>query len=198
LDIDEMKAMMEYLGVVMSDEEIMEVMDSMDTGGGGLDGGEKDYLVSFDEYWRYFSSGLPDGLSFNDGDGLITGIPTKGSPPGIYTMVAFNAVGETSVTIALEVLEPPTKLAYSCPRCIYQVGSSTFYRRLDKKDIDPNTLDERGEAFESNKLSYVGTKVTFSIHPALPPGLEMDTMTGEITGTPTQTTVTGQSAKVKA
>lgn len=50
------------------------------------------------------SPALPTGLSFNTATGVISGVPTAGSPNTTYTVTATNASGNTTATFSLQVL----------------------------------------------------------------------------------------------
>lgn len=52
------------IGVVMTEEEIIEVLQNMDEDRDNDEEGE--FSVTFEEYWQYFSAGLPEGLSFSE------------------------------------------------------------------------------------------------------------------------------------
>ncbi len=115
-------------------------------------------------------STLPAGLSFNNGNGSITGTPTAAFPSRNYTVTAYgDSSWSTTTTLNLAVVPPvPTNLSYSKNPAVYGVGI----------------------AITSNTSAVTGTVTHYSANPALPVGLSLDTVTGVISGTPT----TGQAA----
>jgi hypothetical protein len=81
---------------------------------------------------------------------------------------------------------------HRCADSICKQGVPVGYHRLSPEKTDPLTLYECGEEFVTNTLYHQGSKVTFSVHPPLPPGMMFDKSNGTISGTPTQlTTKTG-------
>ena len=95
--------------------------------------------------------------------GEISGTPTVVSASATYTVTAENTGGDDTVVLTIEVIDiPPATITYS-----------------------PNAFVEtRGTAMISVTPSTTGgTVVSWSIDPALPSGLSLDTSTGEISGT---------------
>ena len=108
---------------------------------------------------------LPNGLNFDTSTGEISGTPTIVSASAIYTVTASNSGGDDEVELTIEVIDiPPATITYN-----------------------PNAFVEtRGTAMISVTPSTTGgAVVSWSIDPALPNGLSLDTSTGEISGTPT-------------
>ena len=109
--------------------------------------------------------GLPNGLNFDTSTGEISGTPTVVSASATYTVTASNSGGDDEVELTIEVIDiPPATITYN-----------------------PNAFVEtRGTAMVSVTPSTTGgAVVSWSIDPALPNGLSLDTSTGEISGTPT-------------
>ena len=108
---------------------------------------------------------LPAGLSLNTTTGVISGTPTAASPATNYTVTATNAAGSASAIINISVANatPPSNLSYTTPNT-FRVGAAI-----------------------SNLTPTVGggAVVSYSISPALPAGLSLNTTTGVISGTPT-------------
>jgi alpha-tubulin suppressor-like RCC1 family protein len=103
---------------------------------------------------------LPSGLLFIDG--VISGTPTVNMTATMYTVWANNTGGDVSHTINITILEPSGNLSYS-PENI------TLTRGVTMSPLHP---------------TYSGGAVeNWSIHPALPAGLNFSN--GVISGTPT-------------
>ena len=65
----------------------------------------EDYSVDF---WS-IAPPLPPGISFNTGNGSISGTPSSVSPQQSYVVTGANSGGSTQVTITLEVkIQAPT------------------------------------------------------------------------------------------
>jgi uncharacterized repeat protein (TIGR01451 family) len=108
---------------------------------------------------------LPAGLSLNTVTGVISGTPTAISTLASYTVTATNASGSTTASVAITVNDAaPTGLSYSSNPATYTKNTA----------ISSNTPASGG-----------GTVVSYSVAPALPAGLSLNTSTGVITGTPT-------------
>jgi hypothetical protein len=111
------------------------------------------------------SPGLPAGLSLSTSTGVIDGTPTAITASANYMVTATNSGGSVTANLSLAVTDlPPTGLAYAFPTGTYTVGT----------------------AIVANAPSYSGGVVAlFSVSPALPAGLTLDTATGVVSGTPT-------------
>jgi hypothetical protein len=103
---------------------------------------------------------LPAGLNFSDG--VVSGTPTVNLTLTMYTVWATTSGGTTSHTLNITVLEPSGNLSYS-PENI------TLTRGVAMSDLHPTYSG--------------GTVENWSIHPALPDGLNFSN--GIISGTPT-------------
>ncbi len=114
------------------------------------------------------SSTLPTGLSFDTATGLITGTPTAITSIATYTVTATNSGGTTTKALSITVNDvAPSSLAYTRETATYT------------KDVAIAT---------NSPSSSGGTVVSYSVSPALPTGLSLNTTTGAITGTPTVNT----------
>jgi hypothetical protein len=112
------------------------------------------------------SPNLPAGLEFDSKNGVIHGVPREVTAVTSYTITAKNPDGETSFTVELGVaLAPPSGLAYPQQQPVYPY--------LVPANLHP-TVDGKVEKF--------------SIKPQLPAGLELDPLTGVISGTPSDVT----------
>lgn len=108
------------------------------------------------------SPALPGALTFDTSTGTIGGTPTVLSAPVTYTITATNSTNSIIFTISLQIIiPPPSGFAYPSPNVLIQ-----------------------GETIAAIKPSISGTGVTFSAS-SLPAGLQINSTTGEITGTPT-------------
>ncbi|WP_298222167.1 putative Ig domain-containing protein, partial [Flavobacterium sp.] len=106
---------------------------------------------------------LPSGLNFNSSTGRISGTPNVVSATSTYTVTASNSGGSTTFDVVITVNDiAPENLSYSSPN-VFTIGSSV--------SLIPTVSG--------------GTVTGYSIVPALSSGLNFDTTTGEIFGTPT-------------
>ncbi|MBI4911893.1 MAG: putative Ig domain-containing protein [Acidobacteria bacterium] len=111
---------------------------------------------------------LPAGLVLDPASGAIKGTPGAVAPNLPYTVTGANTGGSTSVTLHLAVVDqPPASLTYA-------TASATYTRGLA---IPPNIPTTSG-----------GQPTSYSVAPALPPGLSLHTATGVISGIPSATT----------
>ncbi|WP_306600606.1 putative Ig domain-containing protein [Geothrix sp. 21YS21S-2] len=111
------------------------------------------------------SPALPAGLSLNTATGQITGTPAAVAALATYTVTATNTGGSTTKDLTITVNDAaPSGLAYTLSAAVYAKGSA----------IPPNSPTSGG-----------GAVVSYSVSPALPAGLILNTGTGQITGTPT-------------
>jgi len=109
------------------------------------------------------SPALPAGLSFDVTTGIISGTPTALSAATNYTVSATNAGGTGTFVINITVIEEAPVIAYTTPDS-FPVGSL----------ITPQAPANTG-----------GPPTSYAVSPGLPAGLNFDTTTGVITGTPT-------------
>lgn len=112
---------------------------------------------------------LPRGLSFDTRTGVVGGFALDLSPLTTYTITGTNSVGSVTTTITIEVLE-------SAPLNLYYASTAV--------------LSSIGGVVTTLTPSYSGGKPSsFAITPSLPTGLVFNSVSGEISGTPT--TVSG-------
>jgi uncharacterized repeat protein (TIGR01451 family) len=113
------------------------------------------------------SPSLPAGLSLNAASGTISGTPTAITAQAAYTVTATNSGGSTTAALAIQVNDAaPSNLSYA-PASIAAV---------------------RGTAITPSRPTVSGGAVTsWSVSPALPAGIVLDSATGVISGVPTVT-----------
>ncbi len=110
------------------------------------------------------SPSLPDGLILNPTTGAITGTPTSAQSSISYTVTATNSGGYRSTSISITInYDAPAGFSYS--------DSSAGY--ATDTQITPNNPTKAGSG------------ITFTVSPALPSGLVLNSVTGIISGTPT-------------
>ena len=109
---------------------------------------------------------LPSGLSIDAVTGTISGTPTVASPVTGYTITLTDGNGYTETAgISIGVEHPPLGLSLS----------QSYLRLTRGVAIDP--------AVTATITGGSGT-VSFSVSPMLPAGIELDPVTGTISGTP--------------
>ena len=104
---------------------------------------------------------LPTGLSINSATGAITGTPTVATAATTYTIIATSACNVVTTDISIATTDGVSGLSYTTP-VVYCDGV----------------------AITNNNPSITGTTTGYSVSPALPSGLSLDTTTGTISGTP--------------
>lgn len=120
---------------------------------------------------------LPQGMSINPNTGVITGQPTQAVPFTTYTITATNAGGTTTTTVSFGVGGTPRSLVYSPAVATFNVGVA-------------------GSLAAPALVSFPAA--TFSVQPALPQGMSINTQTGAISGVPAVPVVPARSYVVTA
>jgi hypothetical protein len=117
---------------------------------------------------------LPPGLYLNETTSQISGIPTAVTASKLYQFTASNTGGSTTFTQNITVnAVAPANLTYDVAFITFTLGS-------------PVT-----ETPSLNHASMVdGAQLVFSVNRPLPPGVDLETKTGKITGTPSALSVT--------
>jgi len=106
---------------------------------------------------------LPVGLSFNTANGKITGRPTELQPKRTYKISATNISGTSTKKLTIEIVSKP----------IVKLSKSDFL-------VSPN------KAFSSYTIKSTGGRVyKYSIRPAAPAGMSINSKTGKLVGIPT-------------
>jgi hypothetical protein len=114
------------------------------------------------------SPALPAGLSLDTTTGVISGTPTTVTAAATYTVTATNGAGSTQGSVNITVnLGAPSNLTYDIGNAVGYVSGGTFPTMTPSHD---------GGAVDS-----------YSISPALPAGVTINTTTGVISGSPTAT-----------
>ena len=113
------------------------------------------------------SPALPSGLTLTSSSGLITGMPTGTIPAVSYTVTvtdANSATATASFTLAVNAT-------------------------LTTTAVQPATILTQSHAASFTPVTTVGgtTPLTYSVSPALPSGLSLNSASGTIIGTPTGT-----------
>ena len=125
------------------------------------------------------SPALPNGLTFNNITGKISGTPLVLSPQTNYTITGVNNGGNTSTVFSLSVVAiSPSNLKYS-----------------DSVVVATRTITNI-----NSTASSIGDIITkYRITPSLPIGLKLDSISGKISGIPsvlspmTSYTITGSN-----
>jgi Putative Ig domain len=113
----------------------------------------------------YGATNLPDGVSIDTNTGLISGIATSDSDDAIAVVTAIltatNDAGTGHQNLIFNLKQRPV-ITSSLADLVFQSGV----------EITPYTI------------TASKSPVLFGVEPGLPPGLSLNTLTGEISGTP--------------
>ena len=112
------------------------------------------------------SPSLPAGISLDSSTGVISGTPTAAKTQTTYQVTAANAAGSVTANLQIQVNDvPPSGITY--PQSTYILTKGV--------ELTP----------AATPTSSGGTVTSWAITPSLPSGLQFDTVTGVISGTPT-------------
>lgn len=119
------------------------------------------------------SPAFPPGLLLNSKTGVISGTPTAGSPAENYTITASGPSGTSTAIVTICVSDS----AVFC-----QVGKGPFVPNFTYSAIAASA----GKAISPDSVvdTAGGAISSYSLTPALPPGLTFNTQSGVISGTP--------------
>ena len=109
------------------------------------------------------SPSLPPGLALSGSTGTISGTPTAVAAAASYTVTAANAGGSTTFPISITVNDIAPSIGYGSGEFVLTTG------------VPIHTLTPSNSG---------GTVTTWSMSPALPPGLTFSATDGSIGGTP--------------
>jgi gliding motility-associated-like protein len=116
---------------------------------------------------------LPSGLTLNTTTGVVTGTPNATMSSTSYVITASSGIGSTTATVDLEVTSNAPTFSYVGRTFIAAAG-------VPINSIVPTISTNQTASFNIGTINY-------TIAPALPAGLTLNNLTGEITGTPTGT-----------
>jgi len=116
------------------------------------------------------SPALPSGLAFSTSTGVISGTPNATQNQTDHTVTATNAAGSTTAKVTITVNPGAPIISYNPNFGLgYTAGSSTPL------------------AISLTPTNTGGASTNWSISPALPSGVTINSSTGAISGTPTAT-----------
>jgi hypothetical protein len=111
------------------------------------------------------SPALPAGLTLNRSTGLVSGTPTAAIAGTTYTLTAATPDGSANAwfTLLVSATASAAPVGLACPDLVAAAGT----------------------AFTGPVPTLTaGTNVVYTVRPALPAGLSLDALTGQVTGTP--------------
>jgi hypothetical protein len=108
----------------------------------------------------HINPALPTGLSFDTLTGTISGTPDGQSNPANYQVIGSGRGGTDTAMVNISVYTPPTSLSYPDDYVTYVLNVP----------------------FVANVPTVNALVTHYSISPALPPGLTLDSLTGAISG----------------
>ena len=133
------------------------------------------------------SPALPQGLGFSSSNGVISGTPTVAAARAIYKVTAVYGTKSASATVTITVNQASTTASLTPSS---QVVIATVGKAISTA------------AFQT--ANFGTTSINYSIQPAPPVGLTLNTATGVLSGTPSVVSaqasyvVTAQSSTAQA
>ena len=126
---------------------------------------------------------LPEGLILDPHTGSISGTPLAVKAETIYRVTSLNAAGRSSVDICFEVQEPPSVPRYKGTPLQLQTLPSTYSKFERGATVCVRVGYLRGEDVNIKAPDVTGTgPLHWSVLPALPVGLALNSDTGSIRG----------------
>ena len=113
----------------------------------------------------FISPSLPAGLAFSTLTGVISGTPTTMTAKATYVVTVSNQYGYSASNVEIAITDVLPVISYPVATQVYTKGSA----------ITSLTPTSTG-----------GAVVSYSVSPALPAGLAINSTTGVISGTPTE------------
>lgn len=105
---------------------------------------------------------LPEGLKFNSLNGEISGTAKEIMPKKEFTVSATNQYGSSSYKLTIQIND-------IAPNITYQT---------------PNSFNQGKSIIPLFPINIGGNAIAYTINPILPSGIDFNTVTGEISGTP--------------
>jgi hypothetical protein len=112
------------------------------------------------------SPALPAGITLNTSTGQVSGTPSAIAAAANYTVTATNSTGSSTAVLNITVTAAAVP-----PSISYSPSSLSLTLNTAMSPLAPTAT---------------GTFPTWSVSPALPPGLSLNTQNGTISGTPTE------------
>ena len=117
------------------------------------------------DLWEIVSGSLPSGLNFDNSTGSIHGTPDAITPLNFLSIRAINAAGSDTATISIEIIDETPLINYGIEPFVFSIEEA----------INPLI----------QPISLGGEVVTWEIIAGiLPIGMNFDSSTGVISGTP--------------
>lgn len=140
--------------------------------------------------WYAVDKALPGGLAIDQATGVISGTATSLAPAAEYVVTATNSGGSTTATVQVTVNDkPPCDFVYAHPVGQYETGRQILVNGPSFTGAADCSMDTTGVTLRIQ--AFLGGD-------PFPPGLDFDTRTGAITGSPTSVQPTDSGFTVTA
>jgi biotin operon repressor len=130
---------------------------------------------------------LPNGLTIDPLTGSITGTPTAVQILTSYVVIAtytaqsgYRLSSSTGLTRTFKISVVAAELTANVPSQLTYISTSVASSSGNYIVVWGNTL-----TITNTTPSVIGANVVYSVNPALPSGLTLDSLTGHIVGIPT-------------